>query len=189
MRIGIFGGSFNPIHNAHVSIVNYVLNKMKLDKIIIVPVGIPSHKDIKMASSNIRIKMCQEAFKNNEKILVSDIEIKSQNINYTIDTLKKLISLYGVENEFYEIIGEDSANNLKSWKNYEEILELSKIIVFKRFNYSYILPYRNMIYLNTPLFNISSTLIREKIKSGEDVSSLLPNSVLKIIQENNLYKD
>lgn len=189
MRIGIFGGSFNPIHKAHVAIARYVLDKMKLDKIIIVPVGIPSHKNIKMADTNLRIKMCKEAFKDDANIVVSNIEAKSNEISYTIDTLKKLISLYGSCNEFYEIIGEDSANTLNTWKNYEEILKLSKIIVFRRFNYSQILPHRNMIYLDTPLFKISSTMIREKIKANEDVSSYLPSGVLNIIQNNNLYKD
>lgn len=189
MRIGIFGGSFNPIHNAHILIAKYVLEKMKLDKIIIVPVGIPSHKNIKMASSDIRLKMCQEAFKNDNNIIISDIEIKAQEISYTIDTLKKIISLYGEDNEFYEIIGEDSANNLTTWKDYEEILKLSKIIVFRRFNYSHILTHKNIIYLDTPVFKISSTMIREKIKHGEDVSNIIPNPVLTIIQNNNLYKD
>lgn len=188
MRIGIFGGSFNPIHNAHINIARYILNKLDLDKIIVIPVGKPSHKNLKMADSHLRLEMCQKAFEMDEKIVVSDIEIKSPKTSYTIDTLKKLISIYGWHNEFYEIVGEDSADSLDSWKNYKEILKLSKMVVFRRGHYKNIISHNNLIYLDTPLYELSSTMIREKIKKNEDVSKYIPENVLKIITENNLYK-
>lgn len=191
MKIGIFGGSFNPLHNTHVYIAEYILKVMELDKIIIIPVGIPSHKNIKMASGKLRLNMCQEAFKNNSRIIVSDIEVNLNTTSFTIDTLKKLIDIYGKDNEFYEIVGEDSINTLKTWKSYKEILELSKIVVFKRFNSNKEnnLQSENIIYLDTPVFETSSTSIRNKIKNNEDISNDVPESVLKIIKENKLYKD
>ena len=108
MRIGIYGGSFNPIHKAHVEIVKFILKKLELDRIIIIPVGKASHRDDIMLSGELRKKMCELAFEGNEKIIISDIEIKSKKTSYTIDTLKKIISFYGGHHEFYEIVGEDA---------------------------------------------------------------------------------
>lgn len=188
MRIGIFGGSFNPIHNAHIYIAKYILHKLQLDKVIVVPVGKASHKNLKMVDSKLRFEMCEKAFENEKNIVVSNIEVRTEKTSYTIDTLKKLISIYGDHNEFYEIIGEDSANNLTTWKNYENILKLSKIVVFRRGHYKNIIQHKNIIYLNTPIYEISSTMVREKIKNNEDVSNYLPQDVLKIIKAYNLYK-
>ena len=187
MRIGIYGGSFNPIHRAHVEIVKFILEKMNLDKIIIIPVGKASHRADIMLSGELRKKMCELAFEGEDKIVVSDIEIKSKKTSYTVDTLKKIISYYGGHNEFYEIIGEDSAYNFSKWKNYKKILELSKVIVFRREGYVGGVEDRNIIYLDTPLYNISSTMIRERIKNGENISELVPERVAEFIKENKLY--
>ena len=132
MKIAIYGGSFNPMHIGHEKIVDYVLKNLDMDKIIIIPVGIPSHRENNLEQSNTRLKICREIFKSNEKVEVSDIEIKSEGKSYTYDTLLKLIEIYGKDNEFFEIIGEDSLKNLKTWKNYKELLNLCKFIVFRR---------------------------------------------------------
>ncbi|WP_410208379.1 nicotinate-nucleotide adenylyltransferase [Fusobacterium sp.] len=188
MRIGIFGGSFNPIHYAHINIARYILKKLQLDKLIVIPVGKASHKNVKMADPQLRLEMCRKAFETDEKITVSDIEIKSNKVSYTVDTLKKLISLYGGHNEFYEIIGEDSADTLDTWKNYKDILKLSKIVVFRRAQYKNIIHNKNILYLDTPLYELSSTMIRQKINKNEDVSQYIPKEVFEIISKNNLYK-
>lgn len=187
MRIGIYGGSFNPIHNAHVGIVKYILDKLQLDKILIIPVGKASHRDDVMVDGEFRKKMCELAFEGEEKISISNIEIKSKKLSYTIDTLRKLISLYGGHHEFYEIVGEDSAYSFSKWKEYEKILELSKVVVFRREGYNGGIEDKNIIYLNTPLYDISSTMIREKIKNGESIRDLVPEKVAKFIEENRLY--
>lgn len=187
MKIGIYGGSFNPIHNAHVEIVKFILEQLKLDKIIVIPVGKASHRDDIMVSGKFRKKMCELAFENEEKVFVSDIEIKNKNISYTIDTLKKLISLYGEDNEFYEIVGEDSAYNFSKWKDYNQILELSKVVVFQREGYNGGVEHENVIYLDTPLYNISSTMVRNQIKNNEDISKIVPKKVAQFIQEKKLY--
>lgn len=187
MKIGIYGGSFNPIHNAHVEIVKFILEQLKLDKIIVIPVGKASHRDDIMVSGKFRKKMCELAFENEEKVFVSDIEIKNKSISYTIDTLKKLISLYGEDNEFYEIVGEDSAYNFSKWKDYNQILELSKVVVFQREGYNGGVEHENVIYLDTPLYNISSTMVRNQIKNNEDISKIVPKKVAQFIQEKKLY--
>lgn len=188
MKIGIYGGSFNPVHNGHLNIVKYILNQLKLDKIIVIPVGKPSHRADNLESAASRIEMCRAAFENIHNVEVSEIEIAKDRTSYTINTLKKIIQIYGSKNEFYEIIGEDSAFHFKEWKNYEEILQLSKVVVLRRKGYIGEIQHENMIYLESPFFNISSTEIREKIKNKIDITNLVPKKVKKIIEENNLYK-
>ena len=189
MRIAIYGGSFNPMHIGHEKIVDYVLNNLNMDKIIIIPVGIPSHRENNLEQSNTRLKICKEIFKGNKKIEVSDIEIKSEGKSYTYDTLLKLMDLYGENNEFFEIIGEDSLKSLKTWKNYEELLKICKFIVFRRKDDKNIqideefLNNKNIIILENEYYNISSTEIRNMVKNNEDISAFVNKKVKKIIEK------
>ena len=189
MKIAIYGGSFNPMHIGHEKIVDYVLKNLNMDKIIIIPVGIPSHRENNLEQSNTRLKICREIFKNNKKVEVSDIEIKSEKKSYTYDTLLKLIEIYGKDNEFFEIIGEDSLKNLKTWKNYKELLNLCKFIVFRRKDDkntkidSEFLINKNIIILENEYYNISSTEIRNKVKNGEDITGLVNKKVKNLIEK------
>ena len=189
MRIAIYGGSFNPMHIGHEKIVDYVLDNLNMDKIIIIPVGIPSHRENNLEQSDTRLKICKEIFKGNKKIEVSDIEIKSEGKSYTYDTLLKLMDLYGENNEFFEIIGEDSLKSLKTWKNYEELLKICKFIVFRRKDDKNIqideefLNNKNIIILENEYYNISSTEIRNMVKNNEDISAFVNKKVKKIIEK------
>ena len=193
MKIAIYGGSFNPMHIGHEKIVDYVLKNLDMDKIIIIPVGIPSHRENNLEQSNTRLKICREIFKSNEKVEVSDIEIKNEGKSYTYDTLLKLIEIYGKDNEFFEIIGEDSLKNLKTWKNYKELLNLCKFIVFRRKDDkntkidSEFLNNKNIIILENEYYNISSTEIRNKVKNGEDITGLVNEKVKNLIKKE--YKE
>lgn len=189
MKIAIYGGSFNPMHVGHEKIVEYVLKNLNMDKIIIIPVGIPSHRENNLEQSDTRLKICKEIFKNNKKVEISDIEIKNKGKSYTYDTLLKLIEIYGKDNKFFEIIGEDSLKNLKTWKNYKELLDLCKFIVFRRKDDKNIkidnefLNNKNIIILENEYYNISSTEIRNKVKNKEDISGLVNEKVKKLIEK------
>lgn len=189
MRIAIYGGSFNPMHIGHEKIVDYVLNNLNMDKIIIIPVGIPSHRENNLEQSYTRLKICKEIFKGNKKIEVSDIEIKSEGKSYTYDTLLKLMDLYGENNEFFEIIGEDSLKSLKTWKDYEELLKICKFIVFRRKDDKNIqideefLNNKNIIILENEYYDISSTEIRNMVKNNEDISAFVNKKVKKLIEK------
>ena len=189
MRIAIYGGSFNPMHIGHEKIVDYVLDNLNMDKIIIIPVGIPSHRENNLEQSDTRLKICKEIFKGNKKIEVSDIEIKGEGKSYTYDTLLKLIDLYGENNEFFEIIGEDSLKSLKTWKNYEELLKICKFIVFRRKDDKNIqideefLNNKNIIILENEYYDISSTEIRNMVKNNEDISAFVNKKVKKLIEK------
>ena len=189
MKIAIYGGSFNPMHIGHEKIVDYVLKNLDMDKIIIIPVGIPSHRENNLEQSDTRLKICKEIFKNNKKVEGSDIEIKAEGKSYTYDTLLKLIEIYDKDNEFFEIIGEDSLKNLKTWRNYKELLNLCKFIVFRRKDDKNIeidnefLNNKNIIILENEYYNISSTEIRNKVKNKEDISGLVNKKVKKLIEK------
>ena len=189
MRIAIYGGSFNPMHIGHEKIVDYVLDNLNMDKIIIIPVGIPSHRENNLEQSDTRLKICKEIFKGNKKIEVSDIEIKSEGKSYTYDTLLKLMDLYGENNEFFEIIGEDSLKSLKTWKNYGELLKICKFIVFRRKDDKNIqidkefLNNKNIIILENEYYDISSTEIRNMVKNNEDISAFVNKKVKKLIEK------
>ena len=172
MKIAIYGGSFNPMHIGHEKIVDYVLKNLDMDKIIIIPVGIPSHRENNLEQSNTRLKICREIFKNNKKVEVSDIEIKSEGKSYTYDTLLKLIEIYGKDNE---------------------LLNLCKFIVFRRKDDKNIeidnefLNNKNIIILENEYYNISSTEIRNKVKNDEDITGLVNEKVKNLIKKE--YKE
>ena len=189
MRIAIYGGSFNPIHKGHEQIVEYICNdkELNIDKVIVIPVGIPSHKENTLKASNVRLEMCREIFDGNNKVFVSDIEIKENKTSYTYDTLIKIIEIYGEENEYYEVIGMDSLKNLKTWKNYKKLLKLTKFIVFKRKDYVLdemdkdLLENDRVIILENEYYDFSSTQIRERIKNKKDISDFINPKIKKFI--------
>jgi nicotinate-nucleotide adenylyltransferase len=188
MKIGIYGGLFDPIHMGHVSVVKFVSEHFKMDKIIVIPVGIPSHRENNALDGSIRIKMCQLAFENMDKVEVLDIEVSQNRLCYTYDTLCNIIEIYGKNNEYFEIIGEDSLNYFKTWKKYEEILKVSKLIVLKREGYNEKAFHENIILVDSPYFPFSSTKIRETIAKNGDIREMVPEKVREYIKQNNLYK-
>ncbi|WP_047384286.1 MULTISPECIES: nicotinate (nicotinamide) nucleotide adenylyltransferase [unclassified Cetobacterium] len=186
MKVGIYGGSFNPIHNGHVYIAKLVLEELKLDKLLIIPVGNPSHRENLLLDGKLRLEMCRLAFENERKIEVSDIEISSDEVCYTYDTLLKVMELYP-DCEYFEIIGEDSGAYFQKWKNYEEILKLSKVVILQRKGYETTLKNSNIIHIKNKFFNFSSTEVRDAIKEGKTIACMVPSKVERFIKNNKLY--
>ncbi|WP_319202307.1 nicotinate-nucleotide adenylyltransferase [uncultured Ilyobacter sp.] len=186
-KIGIYGGSFNPVHIGHVEIMKYVLKEMKLDRLIVIPVGFPSHKDSLLLTGEKRIELLEAACKDIEKVTISDIEVQNKGVSYTYDTLLNLKKKYK-DAIFYEIIGEDSADYLQEWKDYEKMVEECKFVVLKRNGYAYRAEHNNIIVLESPLYRYSSTEVRERLKKGLDISDMVPKKVHEIIIKEKLYR-
>lgn len=186
MKIGIFGGSFNPVHNGHIFIAKYIMEKKSLDKIIFIPVGLPSHRENNLLSSKHRLNILSLALENEKSFEISDIELKEEKVSYTIDTLRKIKEIYP-NDEIYEIIGEDSAAYFEKWKDYKEVLKLSKVLVFMRKNSIVKENFENMEFLDTPYIDISATMVRENIRKGIDISNLIDEKVYEYIKNNKLY--
>lgn len=183
MKIGIFGGSFDPVHKGHLEIAKYAINELNLDKLIFVPAySSPFKTTKKTASGEYRIKMIQLATDGEDKIEVSDFEVKRGGVSYTIDTLKYFKNKYK-NDQLLLLIGSDNLMSLNKWKNIDEICKLAKIVVFKRsnnFNKIYAKKY-NALILNNPIRPESSTLY----KKGE--LNFVPEVVADYIAEHRLY--
>ena len=187
MRLGIFGGSFDPIHIGHLIIAEFAREYMGLDKVIFIPVGNPSHREDNLVSAIDRYNMIKIAIENNPNFEVSDIEIKEGKTNYTYDTLLEVKNRYK-NCEIFEIIGEDSADYLHKWKNYDKLLEMCKFLVFRREGFSYKSSHQNIILMDSPKISISATFIRNRVKENKSIRYMVEDKVEKYIIEKNLYK-
>lgn len=198
MNIAVFGGSFNPPHKAHLNIANEFSSLLGLDKMLIIPTFIAPHKEIKyFVSAEDRLSMCRLMFRD-EKFTVSDIEIKREGKSYTIDTLSVLSNEYPGA-KIYLIIGSDMLLSFHEWYRYRDILSKCTLCVMTRENdiseedmFRYAgdtlgLNRDEIVISHAPAYEMSSTLIREKLKNGEDVSEYLTKDVEKYIREKGLY--
>jgi len=185
MRVGIFGGTFDPVHTGHIRCIIEAKEKLNLDLIAVVPAGKPPHKNLKIfASSQDRLNMLKIALKKWNWIKIFDWELKNKEISYTFDTLKKIRSYFGSSNEYYLLAGSDWEKKIKMWKNFSYIKKNSKIIFLER-DISNRFSKKNI--LKIPVLEISSTIIRQKISEGKDITLLVPQSVADYIKKHRLY--
>ena len=196
MKIGLFGGTFDPIHIGHMILMENVINNLDLDKIYVLPNSNPPHKlENKKTALNLRLKMVNEAIKDNPKLEINDYDYRDNEINYTFNTINYFKKSYP-NDEFFFIMGEDSFLDIEKWKNYKEILK-ENLIIFKRYsskNFSLISKinqvrkYNKNIYLiDNIALDISSTLIRNLVKENKSIRYLVNDEVINIIKEEKLY--
>ena len=193
MRIGILGGSFNPPHKMHLNMGLELLNKNYVDKIIYVPTGSKYKYKNNLVADHHRFKMLEIMIKDNDKLDVSDYELKDE-VVYTCDTLKYFQENYP-NDEIYFVYGADNLSYVDEWKNGIYLLENYKFLVIKRYtdDIEEILKrfskYKdNIIVSDVEPDSLSSTEIRNKIKSGEGVFELLDKEVYEYILDNKLYE-
>ncbi len=188
-RIGIFGGSFDPVHTGHLILAQYVLEQRNLDRIIFIPCHISPHKTgQKITSGEHRLNMVKLAVENIPYLEYSDYEILKGEISYTFDTLKYLSGSF---DEIELIIGYDNLLVFEKWNNPDEIVKLARLIVMKR--KTDIIEKRNRFFdsaviLDTPTIEISSTDIRDRIIRNRTIDFLVPEPVKKYIYEKKLYR-
>lgn len=199
MKIAMFGGSFNPIHTGHIQLAQAFVKRLGLDKVLVIPTFIPPHKQCDDSVSPYdRLEMCRTAVENLPFAEVSDIEIKRGGASYTYLTLLELSEKYK-DDELFLITGADMFMSIHTWKHPEIIFSLSTICgvprndddiknLQKQAEYLKTLGAKTEI-LDVSLMTVSSTEIRNKIKSGEDISLLVPYEVENYITENKLYKE
>lgn len=189
MKIGLFFGSFNPIHTGHLIIANTVINETDISKIwFIVSPQNPLKNIADLLDSQIRFKFVSMATDSDSRFEACDVEFKMPLPSYTINTLKHLEVRYP-ENEFYLILGSDSFLNLSDWKDHVSLLE-KNIIVYQRPGFlieSKSHP-MNITILNSPFLEISATEIRELIKKDRSIRYLVPQTVISEIEKNQYYK-
>lgn len=195
-RIGIFGGTFDPVHTAHLIMAESVKEQMKLDKVLFVPSAVPPHKDTdKLTEPSRRLEMVRLAVTGNDSFEASSVEIElSKGSNsYTVETLLALRDRYSAEQvKFYLIIGLDQLIELHTWKDPGKLFMLSEVVVINRPGYT-VAQIQNdysgqVIYVPVPSIDISSTEIRHMVREGKSIRYMVPSNVEKYIKENNLYK-
>ena len=189
MRIGILGGTFNPIHIGHLILAEEALSKLKLDKVIFVPTYIPPHKNVEgSVKPKDRLKMVELAIADNSSLEVSTFELDSKKKSYSIDTLKAFRDIYGQAAQLYFITGSDLLKDLFSWKNVNEIFKMSKFIVANRPGYPVKdVPEEVERVVITPI-EVSSEDIRKRLKEGKPIRYLVPEKVREYIIKHSLYK-
>ena len=194
MKIGVFGGTFNPPHLGHKNILCQSIKKLKLNMVLVIPNNIPSHKNLPQhtATAKHRFEMCKVMCEDIENAFVSDIEIKMGGKSYTIRTLEKLKEKYK-NDELYLIIGTDSFQNIETWARFEDILSICELLVFKRAENDNNLEHKKYIeqkygvlvhLIENETIEISSSELRQY----ENIQ-YLSEKVLDYIEKNSLYKE
>lgn len=197
-KTAVFGGTFNPIHNGHIHLIDTVIEKCGIDRMIVMPANIPPHKNIAdNVSDEDRLNMCRIAVSQIPHTEVSDYEIRKNDISYTVNTLRDFKLMYP-DDELYFVMGSDMLLSFREWKDYKEILLLACLIVIprekeiykklKEFSDRLISDGGKVVIVDAEPFVISSTEIREKIKSNcNKINFYLPQDVVNYIKKKNIY--
>ncbi len=189
-KIGLFFGSFNPVHNGHLMLANYIVEYTDLDSLwFVVSPQNPFKDESSLLQDRHRFDMLKLAVKNDTRFEVCDIEFDMPKPSYTIDTLKKLSQLHP-DAEFYLICGMDNLTGFSKWKNAQEILDNYHLLVYPRKNYEggELVNHKSVSIINAPEIEISSTFIRNAVAENKDVRYFMPEKSYKYMIDMNFYK-
>ncbi len=194
-KIGIYGGTFNPIHNGHLHLLQTALDRLRFDRVLVIPTNIPPHKvERDLASNKDRLEMVRLAVEGMDRVWVSDMEQRAKGKSYTILTVKKLRAMFPGA-ELTLLMGADMLLSFDRWHRWREILALASLAAFARSEGETELLERKAAELgNTRVVRVeplpmSSTMIREMIRRGEDISALVPEKVCAYLREKRLYQE
>ena len=191
MKIGLYFGSFNPVHHGHLIIANYFLQTTDLEQVwFIVSPQNPFKASAGLLNEYHRFYLVQLAVEAEPKLKASDIEFRLPKPSYTVNTLAYLQEKYP-DHRFSIIMGSDSFQNLSRWKNYEYILQHYPIYVYRRPGHDIVNEFKNatVTIMDAPLLQISATHIRNNIKDGKSIRYLVPDKVLEEIERNGYYRN
>lgn len=191
-KIGLFGGTFNPIHNAHIEVARKALEQFRLSKVIFIPAKVPPHKiDEPMPDANLRFQMVKLAVQDHPKFEVSSIELDREGPSYTIDTIEKLEKVYS--GKLYFIIGADALAEIHGWKSPQKLLKLCSFIVACRkgigpgyFDKSFF-HHADLHFLKMDEIQVSSSKIRAMFRQNLSLDTLVPERSKEFIEEKGLY--
>ena len=188
-KIGVLGGTFDPIHLGHFSLAQIAYEELNLDKIILIPTNYPWLKTPQTLTDSFhRINMINLLIKNYSWLELSNIDVLRGGNSYTKDTLEELKIIFSNETKMYLIIGSDSFHDFSKWKNTKRILELADVVIAKRPKFEIKEnDLQDFKMLNSSMLDISSTIVREKIKKGLSTSKLITLEVKNYINNNKLY--
>jgi nicotinate-nucleotide adenylyltransferase len=196
LRIGIFGGTFNPPHLGHLICAQEAYLQLRLDQVMLIPARVPPHKPVEEEpGAEHRLELCRLAVDGDERFAVSEIEINRPGPSYTVDTLAELHSR-APDNELFLIVGGDIAAGFAQWHQPERVLSLAMLAVAKRRGTSrgsvnaaldQLMVSERAAFFRMPRIGLSSTMIRERVRARQPVRYLVPDPVIRYIDEHHLY--
>jgi len=184
--VGLLGGSFDPVHNAHLAIARTALSELGLAKVLWIPSGTPPHRQAPQASAADRAAMVAAAIADEPRFVLDQRELRKASPGYTVETLEDLRAEFGAQVELILLIGADQYARLGTWHRSKELFALARIAVFARPGLALGAADRVTVVPMAPM-DISSTSIRERIAKGEPVRGLMPDAVLDYIESRRLY--
>jgi len=193
-RIGVFGGTFDPIHHGHLAIARAAAAALHLDNVIFVPSGNPYLRAAPKASAELRLKMVAAAVANEPRFSISRVDVDRPGPSYSLDTMADLRRVLPPESELFLIIGADILTQLDRWRDPERLLREVKLVCVDRpgFTRPEQLPRghpgRTALFIEGPMFEVSATEVRSRLARGTGAEELVPAAVLDIIRVNHLYE-
>lgn len=187
-RIGILGGTFNPPHLGHLVMADQVMTQLGLDRVLFMPDATPPHVDRKLAiDAADRVKMVADTIKDNPNFGLELAEVQRGGISYTYDTMLELKQKHP-ENDYYFIIGGDMVDYLPKWHRIDDLIKLVQFVGVRRRDYAVTSKYP-VIWVDVPLIDISSTMIRSRVRHNQSIKYLVTDPVATYIKERQLYHD
>ncbi len=200
MRVGIYGGTFSPVHNGHVAAARAFMEQMWLDILYVIPTGVTPHKVMKGdATAKDRLEMCRLAFEGVDGVIVSDLEMRREGKSYTVDTLREL---YDPSGRLFFLMGTDMLLTLDRWREPEEIFRLCYPVYIRREAdaaldeqivekiTAYHQRFGKMVpRIVSPAIELSSSDVREAVANGYPIDGMVPPAVARYIEENHLYRN
>ena len=198
MRIGVIGGTFDPIHLGHLIVAEAARTRLDLSRVVFVPAGRPPHKQAhEITDPEQRLKMIQLAIAGNDRFGLSRVDLDRQGPCYTVDTIGLLQEAWGGEAQIHFLVGSDSLADLPTWYQPQRLLRLCTVVAVERPGYTPDLARLDrrlpgasaqIVLLRAPTLNISATEIRERVRGGRSIRYLVPNGVGRYIREHHLYR-
>lgn len=194
MKIGLYGGTFDPVHIAHLIIADIACEELHLDRLVFMPCASPPHKNnAQLTPGEDRLSMLELAIAGHSQFSCSDYEIRQGGTSYTIDTVQYLYKQYNLsKRDFFLIIGADNLAEFHTWKHPEKILEICQLGVAARPDHKLIFTPGNLqpevTRLSVPLLEISSTMIRQRVQCDQSITFFVPGPVQEYIHQHHLYR-
>ncbi len=190
-KVGLYGGTFDPIHTVHLIVAEQALDALDLEEVWFLPARIPPHKRTKKITADMhRVEMVRRALKGNPRFRINTIELErdAEQPSYTYETIRMLQARHP-DVAFYFIIGGDMAAYLPEWYRIDDVIEMVQFVALARPGYAMVNPYmERVIEIEMPQLDVSSTMIREKASAGRSIRYLVPEAVRLYIEEEGLYE-
>jgi nicotinate-nucleotide adenylyltransferase len=190
-RLGVLGGTFDPIHHVHLLMAREAIRRLRLDGVVFVPTGEPSHRDpAEVSAASDRCAMVRLALTDEARCALSTVDVRRPRPTYTVDTVRDLRARHGLMTDLYIIVGADNLADIPRWRDSAELLRLARVVGSSRLGYPLVdpgLPAGRLTLLPIPQLDVSATKIRALVGDGRPVHHLTPEAVARYIDDHGLY--